>query len=150
MTSGAFTVEQLAAHFERVLNERMRDMPIINPRLRVATVGFRDYEGRPLGVLVTPWFMNLVLLPNDDEWAEEPEGAAISLKFPSGPIEFRFNRDEALGTWLSAILFRSMSDMPDQVTACDIAAEIMQDLFVENRSQPGISRRALFTGLRAS
>ena len=150
MACETISPEQLATHFERVLDERMRGMPIINPRLRVATVGFRKFEGRLLGVLVTPWFMNLVLLPDGEEWAEELQGDAISLDFPSGTIEFRLNKDEDLGSWLSAVLFRSMRDMPDQETACSIAAEIMKDLFVgSSHAETGISRRALFTGLRA-
>ena len=150
MSAGAITAKQLEAHFQRVCDERMRDLPIVNPNLRVETIGFRKFDDRSLGVLVTPWFMNLVLLPEGPEWADATQGDAVAIDFPCGEIEFTVNADDELGTWLSAILFRTMHDMPDQETARAIAGEIMQDLFVAASSERAVSRRALFTGLGAS
>ena len=42
----------------------MKGMPIYNPTLAVEAVGFREHEGRQAGVMVTPWFMNLTVLPS--------------------------------------------------------------------------------------
>ncbi|MCP4452488.1 MAG: [NiFe]-hydrogenase assembly chaperone HybE, partial [Planctomycetes bacterium] len=57
--------------FERIHQEQMRDIPILNPLLRVQTLGFQEYQGRVLGVLITPWLMNLVMLPAEaDNWDE--------------------------------------------------------------------------------
>ena len=149
MSPCRISTELLAAHFKRVLEERMRDIPIVNPALEVETVGFTDYDGRPLGVLITPWFMNLVMLPVGAEWLEDPQGEIVSFDFPRETIEFTVSKDDELGAWLSAILYRSMTEMPDQETARAIALEIMKDLFVET-GNGGVSRRALFTGLGAS
>ena len=66
MVSDADLVGQrLESAFERVRRERMIDVPMLNPRLAVQAVGFRDWRGGWLGILITPWFMNLMLLPGD-------------------------------------------------------------------------------------
>jgi [NiFe] hydrogenase assembly HybE family chaperone len=144
------SVASLIQHFEAIYREHMQDLPIVNSRLQVEAVGFRDYAGHQLGVLITPWFMNLVLLPASTAWADSEQGSTENIAFPSGPIQFTIAHDELLGCYLTAVLFRTTADLPDQDTAREIAAQIMQDLFVDAREQRSVSRRALFTGLRAS
>jgi hypothetical protein len=43
----------------------MRDLPVYNPALAVAAIGFRALDDHAFGVIVTPWFMNLVRVPLD-------------------------------------------------------------------------------------
>jgi len=143
-------VADLVAHYEMIFEERMRGLPIVNERLAVEAVGFEQWEDQDLGILITPWFMNLVLLPGNDEWAENAQGDMSSIEFPSGPIEFITSRDDVLGTYLTAVLFRSVSDVPDQRTARELALRVMQDLFVPARSERSVSRRELLTGLRST
>lgn len=146
----AETVAELARHFQHIYVEHMQDLPIINLRVQVEAVGFRDFEGHELGVLITPWFMNLMLLPKDERWNDRVQGDTFTIEFPSGPLEFTISQDDALGTYLTAVLFRSVSDMPDQKTAREVAERVMEDLFKplpENRS---LSRRDLLTGLRST
>jgi [NiFe] hydrogenase assembly HybE family chaperone len=144
----ADTVAELVRHFEHIYVEHMQHLPIVNPRVQVEAIGFQDYEGHELGVLVTPWFMNLVLLPGGDEWCESAQGGTETINFPSGPIDFTTSRDDVLGTYLTAVLFRSVSDMPDQETAREIALKVMENLFVAAKSEHSLSRRELLTGLR--
>ena len=125
----AMNIETLVARYEKIYAERMQDLPIVNPGLQVEAAGFREYDGQRLGVLITPWFMNLLLLPTGDEWKEETQGNTVDCEVPSGPVEFTVSVDDELGTFLSAILFRSMTDMTDQETARAIAEEIMKNLF---------------------
>ena len=56
---------RLEAAFGAVYEQRMQGLPFINAALAVEAVDFRPWNGHWLGVLITPWFMNLVLLPND-------------------------------------------------------------------------------------
>lgn len=143
------TVDELVRQFEAIYDEHMRDLPIVNARLKVEGVGFQQFEDHQLGVLITPWFMNLVLMPGDDGWRDKPQGDSLTVDFPSGPIEFTISQDEALGTYLTAVLFRSVSDMPDQTTAREIALEVMKNLFEPAKSERSMSRRELLTGLRS-
>ena len=57
-----------------VLRERMAGVPILNPALSVQTVDFSPWRGHWLGALVTPWFINLVVMPLDPAaWRSAPE-----------------------------------------------------------------------------
>jgi [NiFe] hydrogenase assembly HybE family chaperone len=51
--------------FERIHSERMADLPFLNPRISVAAVGFARQGDDWRGVLVTPWGIQLLLLPAD-------------------------------------------------------------------------------------
>lgn len=141
------TVAELVRHFEHIYVEHMQDLPIVNKSIQVEAVGFEGYEGHELGVLITPWFMNLVLLPAEDAWSDSAQGDASTIEFPSGPIEFTTSRDDVLGTYLTAVLFRSVSDLPDQAVARKVALEVMKELFVPSQKRK-LSRRELLTGLR--
>lgn len=118
----------IVSHFETIYRERMRDLPIVNRRLHVEAVGFRAFGQHRLGVLMTPWFMNLLLLPGDEHWQSHEQGARCNVELPGERCEFTVTHDEMLGTYLSAVLFRTMSDMPDQDTARAIAEEVLQRL----------------------
>lgn len=59
-------VAALELLFNKVARTRMLGVPVQNPALRVQAFGFAPVPEEPemlLGVLVTPWFMNLVRLP---------------------------------------------------------------------------------------
>jgi [NiFe] hydrogenase assembly HybE family chaperone len=148
MTSQTVDSQSLIDRYRSIYAERMDGLDFVNRRLRVEGVGFRDFQGGQLGVLITPWFVNLVLLKPQADWAEYPQGHKLVIEFPQGPIEFILNRDEILGSFLSAVLFGTTTDFPDQETARDIAAEVMSELFVEREQQhPRMSRRDFFSGL---
>ena len=53
--SAAKTVQQA---FERVHRESMQNIPILNPRINVQTLGFQYYQERIVGIVITPWLMN--------------------------------------------------------------------------------------------
>ena len=54
----------------------MAGLAVVNPALEVEAVEFARWEGRWLGVMVTPWSMNLVLLPDDPvAWRAAAAGA---------------------------------------------------------------------------
>lgn len=143
------TQKALVRHFEHIYVEHMQDLPIVNKRVRVEAVGFQDFAGHKLGVLITPWFMNLVLLPGSDEWGDSAQGDASSIEFPSGPIEFTISRDDTLGTYLTAVLMRSVADFSDHKLARDVALQVMKELFVPARNKRRLSRRELLTGSRS-
>lgn len=56
----------LEAAFGHIARTRMAGLPLLQPGLRVQAVGLQPCHREPdlaWGVLVTPWFMNLVWLP---------------------------------------------------------------------------------------
>ncbi len=150
---GISTVE-LADRYRHIWQTRMHGLNFLNPQLQVECAGFRDDGEHRVGVLITPWFMNLVLLPGDNGWEKAAAGDRVAWTLPEGSYEFRVNHDEVLGTFLSAVLFRGVTDIPDQSTARDIALDIMRRLYEpaaerDNDAGRRIGRRELLTGLRS-
>lgn len=145
-------VADLVAHYETIFEARMRGLPIVNERLAVEAVGFEQWEDQDLGILITPWFMNLVLLPDSARLADMAQGDRVDCKFPSGSCELTVYHDEQLGSYLAAVLFRTVADFPDQEIARAIAEEALAQILTEppEKEAPQVSRRGLLTGLRAS
>lgn len=127
----------------------MQGLPIVNSALDVEAVGFCAFDEHRIGVLITPWFMNLVLLLGSNIGSRLVQGSKSTLSFPSGPVEFTTAQDEMLGPYLTAVLFRSVAEFPDQDTAKAVALEVMQELFNPARNEHAVSRRALFTKVGA-
>ena len=150
-------VAALQRHFEQVFLKYVRGLPIVNPNLEVEAVGFRKYENHDIGVLITPWFMNLVLLPGSEEWEDRPQGDTANLALPASTLDFTLSRDDEIGTYLTAVLFRTVVDFPSQALARDIATEVLGRLFDVEASSDAtssnaetFSRRTLFTLIRGS
>ena len=127
---------QLESLFRRVHRQSMQDIPIVNPALEVAAVGFRDWQGYHLGVMLTPWFMNLMLLPGtNDPWTGVRIGATRSFQFPSGSYEFLLGEQAGIGRYLACSLYSPVFEFEDQAAALATAAAVMEALFTAD--QPG-------------
>ena len=58
----------------------MAGLPLLNEALSVEVVGFLEWRGMHLGVLVTPWCVNLMALPHrDGTWQPPDEGPGAAL-----------------------------------------------------------------------
>lgn len=126
----------LTRTFTRIQQQRMQGVPLLNPALHVACVGFRTWRDRCLGVLITPWFMNLVLLPCEgDAW----EGLRIGHKqtevFPSGAYEFTLGEEPGIGRYLSCSLFSPMFAFDSQAAAVATAEAVMAGLMDEGNRE---------------
>ncbi|SDF89472.1 [NiFe] hydrogenase assembly chaperone, HybE family [Rhodobacter capsulatus] len=130
-------VSALVADFREIWHAKMRDVPLVNKALSIEAVGFRSHEGRGLGVLVSPWFMNLIQLPAEGEdWSGLIPGAKEDLEFPSGIYEFIHNRREMVGGYKACSLYPTMGDFQTQMQAVDLARAVMIELFkAENRAE---------------
>lgn len=123
---------RLESVFRRIQRERMVDVPIVNPELKVQAVGFQEQESVFLGVLITPWFMNLMLIPAHGEaWHDLPPGAKIIHEFPSGHYEFIVGEEEAIGRYQMCSLFSPVFEFEDQAAAVATAEAVMENLMNE-------------------
>ncbi|GAA5066555.1 [NiFe]-hydrogenase assembly chaperone HybE [Roseibacterium beibuensis] len=122
--------DKLVADFREIWNGKMRDVPMVNRTLSIEAIGFRMHDGRPLGVLLSPWFMNLIQLPGEDEdWSGLTPGEKESIAFPSGEYEFIHNTRETIGGYKACSLFSMMGDFGSQKQAVDVANAVMVALF---------------------
>lgn len=127
----------LVADFREVWHAKMRDLPMVNKMLSVEAVGFQMWQDRPLGVLISPWFMNLVMLPGETEdWSALTPGAKEVISFPSGDYEFLHNLREQTGGYKACSLFSPMNDFKTHAAATDVARAVMVALFDgDNRAE---------------
>ena len=80
--------------------------------------------------MVTPWFMNLVLLPRDrSRWQPLPVRAKRKLRFPAGVYEFIGADDPVVGEHQTCSLFSPMHDFEDQAAARLVARLAREALF---------------------
>jgi [NiFe] hydrogenase assembly HybE family chaperone len=119
----------LEAAFTRIWHARMAGLPFLNDNLRVEAVGFRQWEGQWLGALVTPWSVNLVLMPGEGAWNALPKGAERFVALPAGRFRFVAGHDEELGEHHACSLFSPAQEFADHDTARAVAASALEALF---------------------
>jgi [NiFe] hydrogenase assembly HybE family chaperone len=121
--------ERIAAVFKRIQDEQMAGLPLLNDRLEVETLGFQLHDGRVVGVLITPWLMNLVLLPGEgDDWTFAELGDKHPQDFPSGTCKFMTNEIDGLGRCQTRSLFSPMREFTSQAHARAAAEAFLRDL----------------------
>lgn len=113
----------------RIWKTRMDGLPFLNPALRVESVGFRPWEGQWLGALVTPWSLNLVLMPGDGPWKALPAGGERIAVMPAGRFRFIAGTDEELGEYHACSLFSPALEFADHEAACATAEASLVALF---------------------
>jgi len=129
------TPAQLETTFHQIHAERMQGVPVVNEKLTVKATEFYPWKDYQLGILITPWFMNIMLLPNDtptnklldkqvNPTHDAPSnkesykvGATKNHVLPSGSYEFVTGYEESIGFFESCSLFSPMFDFTDQETA---------------------------------
>ncbi|MBG0809141.1 [NiFe]-hydrogenase assembly chaperone HybE [Methylosinus sp. H3A] len=156
MSDAAARGARLADFYRGVHETAMRDSPVCNEALAVEALGFRDFGPYVLGVVVTPWFANLVVTaPGPD--APFPDHAQLKLRFPAGDVEFNVSEIAGFGRIASCSLFSPMDDFADHEAATLAAQASLDALFDPNlheapkrEPEPAaeLDRRTLFGGRR--
>lgn len=131
----------LESCFKQIQTQRMNGVPILNPKLHVQAVDFQIYQGAWLGVLITPWFMNLLYLRDDALNA----GAKTVYQFPAGKFEFVGGYENDLGFYQTCSLYSPMFDFEEQTVAVQTAQAALNAL-LEIPEPAKFSRRDLLRG----
>jgi [NiFe] hydrogenase assembly HybE family chaperone len=114
----------------RAVAARMAGLGFVNPALDVEAVGFAPWHGHWLGVLVTPWFMNLTLAPREPAlWRSLAHGAKRTYVFPAGEYEFIGAGDDAAGEYQLCSLLSPVREFADHATARRVAQLARSALF---------------------
>lgn len=142
--------EWLVELYRAIANTTMRDLPIVNPALGVEAIGFHARDGRALGIVVTPWFMNLVLAPLADS-EEQPIGTTVRRALPAGNVDFVTATLDGFGSLETCSLFSPMFAFADaevaRATAQAALSALLDPAFGEPVEAPkAIDRRRLLRG----
>ncbi len=125
--------ETVESVFGDIAETRMDGVPILNSALGVAMRGMRRFDAYHAGVLVTPWFMNLMLFPMEKPATPMRVGYKRNVALPSGMYEAVWSHEDALGGYWSISLFSPMFEFDAMEIAVDTADASMELLF----SPPG-------------
>jgi len=135
----------LEATFRRIEAETMADVPILNAALNVEAVGFARWLDHWLGIVITPWFMNLVLVPGAaDTWQSVAPGQRLFRKFPSGDFAFLGSHEVEVGEFQSCSLFSPMGQFADQAGAREVALAALEALQRESAPAPQAPSKEAF------
>jgi [NiFe] hydrogenase assembly HybE family chaperone len=120
----------LEAVYRDTVQARMQGLPVYNPALRVEAHGFTPRDGHCSGVLITPWCMNLVLLPGEgDSWTGQAPGSRVEVAFPAATYSMILSLPTGIQPHLSLTLFTTVLDFPNQDTARLVADEVLKRLY---------------------
>lgn len=130
MNDPASPAALLADTYDRIARTRMDGVALLNPALRVEAVDFAPWSHHWLGVLITPWFMNLVLLPREaEQWHSVRMGETVNYTFPAGVFGFIAAVEPPVGKMQACSLFSPMFEFADQETARIAASAARAALF---------------------
>ena len=151
-------VAQLAALFMHIAHTRMSGVPVLNAALQVEALGFECLpagggDAAGLGILITPWFMNLVLLPLQRDDSAAQVGRTHEALLAGQRFEFIGAHEAALGAFAACSLFSPMFEFADQPTARATALEVLAHLrrapIPAARTEPVPARRSFLFGRSA-
>ena len=114
----------------RAAATRMEGLVFVNPALSVEAVAFAPWQRHWLGVLITPWFMNLILAPREiAAWPMLKPGDRQCHRFPAGAYDFIAAHDDVAGDYQMCSLFSPLLHFDDQETARLVAGLARDALF---------------------
>lgn len=133
--------QQLEAVYRGIAATRMAGLPLLHPRLAVQAVGFAAQgDGSALGVLVTPWFMNLVRLPLQADAELPAPGEAEDRNIAGWIFRFHGHSEPGVGGHAAASLASPMHEFVDQAAAVATAQALLEQL------RPVPARRGFLLG----
>lgn len=168
-------VRALEALFERIAATRMQGVPMLHPGLKVEAVGFEVEPVPPaapggptnpgtaaptvpaaIGVLVTPWFMNLVWLPLAANAPAARVGETREHTVGRQRFPFIGAHEPGFGGFEACSLFSPMFEFEDHAAARATAQAVLAELrrppepvpaaVSPPQVSPVASRRALLFG----
>jgi [NiFe] hydrogenase assembly HybE family chaperone len=144
-----FRLERLTDRYKEIGETQMKDLPVFNDKLRVETIGFRPFGNDSIGISISPWFMNVTIIPgNADSVSGVGDGDKVLRALPAGDFEFVMGRMEGVGPVLSCSLFSPMTDFMSHAAAQETAIAALAALFnknidnIEVRDEPAKEEKA--------
>jgi [NiFe] hydrogenase assembly HybE family chaperone len=122
--------ERLETAFRAVHADKMQGLAFVNPAVGVEAIGFAPWKHYWLGVMLTPWSMNLLLAPRESgAWRSLPVGEKRRYTFPAGSFDFISAHAGTIGDYLICSLFSPLLEFADHETARQTALLAREALF---------------------
>ena len=122
-------VENFVTRFDQIGHERIEGLPIYNSELNVEAIDFQVCPDGLLGVLITPWFINLILIPAEQtRWQAYELGTKHTCDTGNGEQEFVLGEDEGVGWYLFKTVISPTHCLKNQAAAQTTARQALHDL----------------------
>jgi [NiFe] hydrogenase assembly HybE family chaperone len=123
--------EVLERVFLQIQQERMQDIPILNPALQVRALGFvvaehANTEKVGFGILLTPWFMNVMLLPLHAVSRNHLDGKTETYLIGEDAFSFISGSEQGIASYQMCSMFSPVLEFQNQQVACETAMEILR------------------------
>jgi [NiFe] hydrogenase assembly HybE family chaperone len=142
----------------REVDAIMRDLPIYNGKIAIEAIGFQPFgDTALLGVVLTPWFMNLVLLPVAPEPMSTTEiGRPVEVQLPARKCTFVVGGNNIIGLYRAHSLHSPVLTftLPGQAQAearrqlAMLMAPPTREAAASGNGSAAVDRRALLFGRR--
>lgn len=133
--SPAARIAALEAAYVHIAATRMAGLPLLQPGLRVQALGFAPQADAPdwlLGVLITPWFMNLLRLPLASQAVPLALGERGARTLGQGvqrlALDFIGAHEPAVGGFEACSLFSPLHGFADQAAVVATAEAVLAQL----------------------
>lgn len=131
--------------YRTIAATRMAGVPIVREGFGVHALGFQPHDGGEAGVLLTPWFMNLVFLPPADA-PPLAVGATRGRNVGTHRFDFIGAHEEGFGPYEACSLFSPMFEFEDEAAAIATGHAVLTEL---RKAPEQPSRRTMLFGSRA-
>lgn len=119
---------RLEAFYTGVAQTSMRGLPMLNEALGVRVVGMQAFADEWLCVLITPWFINLVLMPAAEEQNPVQVGASSLVGLPGGLVSFIQSDGHEIGPHRMCSLFSPVFEFESMDAAVLTAQAVLDEL----------------------
>lgn len=117
----------------REAGRSLQGTDMYNAAMSIESVGFRPHDQGWIGIMITPWFMNVMLLPRDRSgWEGHETGKEESVVLPSGEFVFVHGELPKVGQIKTCSLFSPMDDFARHSVARETAMAALAALFNPN------------------
>jgi [NiFe] hydrogenase assembly HybE family chaperone len=144
----------------RDVDAAMRDLPLYNAKVAIEGIGFRFFDDHALlGVMLTPWFMNLIVLPVERVPMDLAAiGKSEAIELPAGKRTFVVGGAETIGLYKAHSLYSPVLNftLPGQAQAEArrmlglLMTPPAEDSAATATSARGLDRRALLWGRKSA
>ena len=143
--------DEWQTRFRQIGETSVWGLPIYNNALDVEALAFQECEQGEIGLLIAPWFMNIVILPaHEADWCEHPVGDKLNITLANGDNDFVLGEDEQLGRYLFRTVRSPMNCFQDQTQARQAGLKALQALLLPEPSNNNGQQYVVFDKQPAS
>ncbi len=131
-------------------SQNMLDLPFYRADIPCFTPNFVLFEGQWIGTVLTPWMLNIVILPGpNQQWEVKTEGDKLAIQLPYKAMTFIVSSLESIPQYLSCSLLSPLDPNLTAEQAVQLAKDCLTMLLSLPIKQqtPDLNKRNIFSAM---